>query len=165
MEEPRSGAAIRRIISFYPNDVAIICFVETFTGSYADEGYNHELFRGDLAAAKIMASGRGINQIAQGSGTSATPSQADGQFRLGYHVIESNDPGKDGGACCPEIIVTSKYSLNGAKLVEVGKATRRELYQTTRIAFDKGASSSQMTVKISASEIKRFAVGAVAGQT
>jgi hypothetical protein len=87
------------------------------------------------------------------------------QIENGLLAVERNDPGKDGGACCPELVITSKYRLNGAKLVEAAKETRRELYPATRISFDKGASSNQMTIKIPASEMKRFAVGARAGQT
>src|SRR5260370_39703996 len=38
-----------------------------------------------------MAFGRGIYQFAQGSGASATPSQQDGQFRVGYFNPDAED--------------------------------------------------------------------------
>ncbi len=83
--QPRQSA---RIITFRPNDVAIIRVVEPFTGSYANEGYNRGLYRDSLKSVNIMAFGRGINQFAQGSGASATPSQTDGQFRVGYFTTD-----------------------------------------------------------------------------
>ncbi len=84
----------------------------------------------------------------------------------GLLIVESNDAGELGGACCPEFIVTNTYKFDGKKLKEIGKATKRELYPATRISFDKGKSSQTFPVSIkSDDEIKRFTVGAVKGQT
>ena len=75
-----------RIITFRPNDVAIIRLARPFTGPNA--GYNRDVFRGDLTSLPILAFGQGINQLAQGSGAAATPSNGDGQFRLGLFKIQ-----------------------------------------------------------------------------
>ena len=80
-----------RIISFRPNDVAIIRFDNSFTGQYANEGYNRDVYRNALKPLNVMAFGRGIYQFAQVSGASATPSQRDGQYRVGYFNTDQED--------------------------------------------------------------------------
>ncbi|MBI3650661.1 MAG: trypsin-like serine protease [Acidobacteria bacterium] len=77
------GAQVRqsmRIISFRPMDVAIIRVADPFVGP--NEGYNRQIYQGDLVPATITAYGRGINQFAQGSGATAMPSQGDGLYRV-----------------------------------------------------------------------------------
>src|SRR5437016_276223 len=76
-----------RIISFRPNDVAIIRVAVPFTGPNA--GFNRQVYRGELRSLPIMVLGQGISQFAVGSGDSATPSQNDGQFRLGLFTIQN----------------------------------------------------------------------------
>ena len=83
----------------------------------------------------------------------------------GLLVVESNDVGELGGACCPEFVVTSRYRLSGDKLVKVGVSDRRELYPAERVRFDRGASGKTFKIKIPSQDIKRLAVGARAGQT
>ncbi|MCD9189447.1 MAG: hypothetical protein LUM44_23750 [Pyrinomonadaceae bacterium] len=83
----------------------------------------------------------------------------------GILVVESNDVGEAGGACCPEFVVTNYYKLNGSELSETRKSDRRELYPKQRVSFPKGASGTTMKVDVPAQEIKRFVVGAKAGQT
>src|SRR6476469_8393849 len=46
----------------------------------------------------------------------------------GLLLVDSNDPGKDGASCCPELILTTTYKLGGNKLTKVGKATSRDIY-------------------------------------
>jgi hypothetical protein len=82
----------------------------------------------------------------------------------GILSVKSNDVGEMGGACCPEFVITTQYKLNGRKLVPFGRPARRELYQEQRLAFDKGASGKTFNVRIEAQDIKRFALGARAGQ-
>ena len=82
----------------------------------------------------------------------------------GMLVVERNGEGKDGGACCPEFIITTKYNWKNGKLTAVGKPFQREIYPPTRIFFDKNTSSKQMSAKIPANEMKRFIIGARAGQ-
>jgi hypothetical protein len=82
----------------------------------------------------------------------------------GLLVIESNDVGEMGGACCPEFIVTTKYNVAGGKLVQAGKADRRDLYQTERVSFAKGTSGKIFQVRIPADGAKRLVVGAGANQ-
>lgn len=86
------------------------------------------------------------------------------QVENGLLVVEINDAGEDGAACCPEFVVTSKYRLSGGKLTAVGKSERRELYPATRVIFEKGAFSKEMTAVIPAGEFKRFKVTARRGQ-
>lgn len=81
----------------------------------------------------------------------------------GVIIVEQNDVGEMGGACCPEFAVTTKLKWDGSKLNEVGKPDKRELYPKKRVSFAKGASSTTMTVKVD--EISRFVIGARAGQT
>ena len=96
--------------------------------------------------------------------------RADGGLRSakvekGLLVVESNEPGEYGGSCCPEIVVTSRYKLNGGKLVAAGKSEKRELYPKQRVSFPKGASGTTFKVTLPAGGLKRFVVGARAGQT
>ena len=83
----------------------------------------------------------------------------------GLLIVESNDPGEDGGACCPQVIVTSRYKLTAGKLVTVGKETRRPVYPTERLTFARGTSGKTFSVDIPEQEGKRFILGARAGQT
>lgn len=83
----------------------------------------------------------------------------------GILAVESYDVGEAGGACCPEFVVTSYYKLIGSDLKEAKKSDRRELYPKERVSFPKGASGTTMKVTVPAQEIKRFVVGAKAGQT
>ena len=80
----------------------------------------------------------------------------------GLLVVESNE---GTASCCAEFVVTDKYRLTDAKLTATGKSTRRELYPAARVAFDKGASSGKVSAVIPAYEMKRFVIGAKAGQT
>jgi len=79
-------------------------------------------------------------------------------------VVERNDPGEDGANCCPELIETQKYKMTNGKLIEFGEATKRPIYQTQRVSFDRGTSGKTMTISVAAGEGKRLVVGAKAGQ-
>jgi hypothetical protein len=83
----------------------------------------------------------------------------------GLLVVESNDAGPEGGSCCPQFIVTTKYKLAGSRIVPLGKPTRRDIYPTERVTFAKGSSGKTFKTTIRADEGKRFVVGARAGQT
>jgi len=83
----------------------------------------------------------------------------------GQLVVESNDPGETGGACCPEFILTTKYDASSGKLKQVGKVDRRPVYSTERVKFEKGATSTHFTVHLPVEEGKRYVLGARAGQT
>jgi hypothetical protein len=83
----------------------------------------------------------------------------------GLIVVESNDVGETGGACCPEFIVTSRYQVAGGKVTPVGTAARRPIYPSQRVRFAPGTSGTTLKVTLPASEGKRFIVGARAGQT
>lgn len=96
--------------------------------------------------------------------------RADGGLRStrvenGLLVVESNEAGPEGGACCPQIIVTTRYKLAGGRIVQSGKETRRDIYPKERVTFAKGASGKTFRISIPAQEGKRFVVGARAGQT
>ena len=83
----------------------------------------------------------------------------------GVLTVDSNDVGEQGGACCPEYAVTRQYKLAAGKLVPFGSAKRRELYPKQRLTFARGASSTTFTVRIDQSDMKRYTVGARAGQS
>ena len=97
--------------------------------------------------------------------------RADGGLRKaevskGLLIVESNDPGEYGGACCPEIVVTRSYKLKGRTLEETGKPDHRDLYPAERVAFEKGAFSAKVSFELEPDPgIKRFVVGAKEGQT
>lgn len=82
----------------------------------------------------------------------------------GIVTVDRNDAGEEGGACCAEFAVKTKYKWNGKKMVEFGKAERRELYPATRITFGKGLSSGSVKAMFGAGEMKRFVVSANKGQ-
>jgi hypothetical protein len=87
------------------------------------------------------------------------------RIEKGILVIESNDVGEQGGACCPEFIVTSLFKFSGGKLVQTGKAERREIYPAQKVSFPKGASSTTVKVKFTKEDDrKRFSLGAKKGQ-
>ncbi len=97
--------------------------------------------------------------------------RADGGLRKaeikdGVLVVESNDPGEFGGACCPEVVVTRRYKLKGSNLEETGDPDKRDLYPPKRIEFRKGEFSAKVPVELEADPgIRRFIVGAAKGQT
>lgn len=96
--------------------------------------------------------------------------RADGGLRTaavenGLLVVEANDASENSGACCPEFAVTTKYRLAGSKMTEIGIPIRHELFPKERISFAKGMSGKTFKVKIAADYLKRFTVGARAGQT
>ena len=79
-------------------------------------------------------------------------------------VVDSNDAGTHGGACCPEVIVTTRYKVTNGRLVKFGKEERRDIYPSERVAFMRGTSGVTLKAKIAANEGKRFVVSARAGQ-
>jgi hypothetical protein len=83
----------------------------------------------------------------------------------GVLIVERNDVGETGAACCPESILTERYKLSGDKIVEIGKPSRRPFVPTERVQFLRGTSGSIFKVTIPAGESKRYLVGARAGQT
>ena len=85
-----------RIITFRPNDVAIIRVATPFTVSGSTTRYNRDIFRdgqfpyfGTYVGTPITIFGRGIYRFAQGLGASAVPSLSDGQYRLGFVTFRS----------------------------------------------------------------------------
>lgn len=82
----------------------------------------------------------------------------------GLLVVESNDVGEMGGACCPEFVVTSRFKLFGDEIKPVGIPDRREIFPIERLTFTKGTSGTTFKTTLSADEGRRFVVGARAGQ-
>lgn len=87
-----------RIETFRPFDVALIQVAAPFSYKGATTGYSRLVFQdgqfpywGEEVPVNITIFGRGINQFAQGSGPTATPSQSDGQYRVGYAQTTSKD--------------------------------------------------------------------------
>jgi hypothetical protein len=96
--------------------------------------------------------------------------RADGGLRSatvenGLLVVDANDAGPNGGACCPEFAIKRTYKLTGAGLVESGKPVRRELYPSEPLKFAAGASSVTKILTVASEDRKRFTLGARAGQT
>jgi hypothetical protein len=83
-----------RIISFRPMDIAIIRVENPFSVGGSTRAYNREIFRGALVPLKITAFGRGIFQLAQGSGSSAMKAQRDDQYRVGNFTIDEEGDGE-----------------------------------------------------------------------
>jgi len=83
----------------------------------------------------------------------------------GQLIVESNDPGETGGACCPEFILTTHYDVSGGKLKQVGKVDRRGVFPTERVSFAKGTTGKTINLKIAVDEGRRYIVGAGANQT
>lgn len=79
-------------------------------------------------------------------------------------LVERNDAGEAGGACCPEFVVTTKYRLYDRKLAMSGVPLRRELYPLTPIRFARNASSATVKVTVAPDDRKRFILSARAGQ-
>jgi len=82
----------------------------------------------------------------------------------GILIVKRNDAGEDGGACCPQFILTERYHLGANDIQEIGKIERRPFVDTERITFTKGSSSKTFKVTLAAGESKRYVVGARAGQ-
>ncbi len=81
-------------------------------------------------------------------------------------IVESNDAGEMGGACCPQYILTTRYRLKGKRLKQIGKTSKRKIYPEKRITFAKGKFGKTFMLKMSGDEqIKRFVIGAAKGQT
>lgn len=96
--------------------------------------------------------------------------RADGGLRSarvdnGQLVVDSNDPGPDGGACCPQFVITTRYDVSSGKLKQVGKEDKRSLFPSQRVSFAKGTSGTTINVKIPTDEGRRYVIGARAGQT
>ena len=83
----------------------------------------------------------------------------------GFLIVESNDVGETGGSCCPEFVVTTRYKVIGDKIVEAGKPTRRNLWPTDRVEFTKGSTGKTFNTTVRGGELRRFVVGARAGQS
>jgi hypothetical protein len=124
------------------------------TGNFT-EGFVYELKNGKPALLTRIP-----------GGDRAHDGLVEARVENGLIIVERNDAGENGGACCPEFIVTSKYRVRGDKLEPAGAETRREIYPTKRVTFARGASKTTQTVTLSQDDdIKRFVVGARAGQT
>lgn len=136
------------------NDEAVIITVCNTggTGQFS-EGYIYSIKNGKTALTGRIAGG----DRAGGGLVSA-------KIETGLLVVESNEEGGS-GLCCPEFVVTNKFRLNGNKLIDADKPTRKVLHPAKRISFPRGASNVVFTDKVPASDLKRFVVRAVKGQT
>jgi hypothetical protein len=86
----------------------------------------------------------------------------------GMVKVEYNDAGDYGTACCTEFILSIDYRWNGRELVEYRK-TRRSLYPTARVLFDRGAVRKTIEVAAHSSmddgeDGRRFVLRARKGQ-
>ena len=84
----------------------------------------------------------------------------------GLLIVENNEVGELGGACCPEFVITTKYRVSGGKLAPSGAPLKRPLISTRRVTFDRGKSGiTYRSITIAAGERIRYKVGARANQT
>ncbi len=83
--------------------------------------------------------------------------------QYGFVNVERNGEGESGASCCPEFVITTKYKWDGRALAQWGAETKRPLYPPQRVNFPKGATKTVLKVKVD--EIKRYILGAGAGQT
>jgi hypothetical protein len=81
----------------------------------------------------------------------------------GLLAVERYDEGEGGGACCPEYSITTRYKWNGKELQVMKTDPRKALYPPEKVSFAKGATKT--TIKATVDDIKRYSVGARAGQT
>jgi len=83
----------------------------------------------------------------------------------GTLIVQRNDAGETGGACCPEFVVTTKYKLEGNDLKQIGGEDRKDLYPPQRVKFEKGAVETTLNIKLTNDDdIKRFVIGGGAYQ-
>ena len=123
---------------------------------------------GNFSEAYIykLVNGKPVRKMTLVGGDRAFGGLRETRVENGLLVVESNDAGKLGGACCAEFAVTNTYRFDGKTLKEIGKSTSRELYPSTRISFEKGAFGKKLRIKMSAIEqLKRFKIGGASGQT
>lgn len=79
--------------------------------------------------------------------------------------VETNDPGELGGACCPTLVITSRYKLSGSKLVESAKPLTRAIYPSQRVKFQRGKTGATVTLTIRGNEGAELVLRANKGQT
>lgn len=87
-----------RVETFRPYDLALIQTSSPFAIHGVVTGFSRLIFQdgqfpyfGEPVGAGILAFGRGINALASGSGSTATPSSGDGQYRAAYFVPTRED--------------------------------------------------------------------------
>jgi hypothetical protein len=85
------------------------------------------------------------------------------EIKNGTIIVDQNDAGEDGANCCAEHAVKTHYKWQGNKLIVATTEPRREIYPKKRVTFEKGKSKTDITLNVD--DIKRFVVGAKAGQT
>lgn len=135
-------------------DAAVISVCNTGgTGNFS-EGYVYSMIRGKpTLIARIPGGDRAYGGLRSVN------------IETGLLIVESNEVGEMGGACCPEFVVTSKYRVSGTRLIASGKPLKRPLVPTTRVTFDRGTSGKTYNnVTIGAGEAIRYKVGARANQ-
>ena len=98
-----------------PGDEAVVLTICNTggTGNFS-EGYIFSMKRGKPAlVARIPGGDRAYGGLRRT------------RVENGLLVVESNDVGPEGGACCPQVIVTTTYRVSGGRIAKVGKAIRR----------------------------------------
>jgi hypothetical protein len=86
------------------------------------------------------------------------------KIEKGLLVVEQYEAGENGGACCPEFILTKKYKLVGRRLVPTGTVAKREVVPKRRVSFDRGANSKTISLRIPAGEVIGLVLAARRGQ-
>lgn len=112
-----------------------------------------------------LKNGRPVRIDRFGVGDRAFGAVRNVKIKNGLVIIQRNDAGLRGGACCPEFITTENFRWNGKTFVQSGKTFKKNIHPTTRISFAKGSFGDNFTVKFSPKDdIKRFVIRAKKGQ-
>lgn len=135
------------------DEAVVLSTCNTGGTGYFTEGFIYSMRSGKpTLLARIPGGDRAFGGLREGS------------VENGILVIERNDAGEDGGACCPQFILTERYRLVAKDIQEIGKAERRPFVDEERIVFARGSSGKTFKMTLRAGESKRFVVGARAGQ-
>ena len=122
------------------------------TGNFS-EGYVYSMKAGKPAlVARIPGGDRAYGGLRSAS------------VEKGLLIVDSNDVGEEGGACCPQFVITTRYRVTGGKLAAVGQPIKKELYPSRRVRFAPGTTGATLDLSLPAGELQRYAVGARAGQ-
>jgi len=122
------------------------------TGNFS-EGYVYSMKAGKPAlVARIPGGDRAYGGLRNAS------------VEKGLLIVDSNDVGEEGGACCPQFVITTRYRVTGGKLAAVGQPIKKELYPSRRVRFAPGTTGATLDLSLPAGELQRYAVGARAGQ-
>jgi hypothetical protein len=137
------------------NDEAfVLSLCSAGTNSYLSEGFVYTLRNGKpVLMTRIEGGDRGHGGLRSA------------RVEKGIFVVERYAVDATGEACCPEFYISMNYKWNGREFVEVDMPTRREVYPSTPVSFEKGKTSATINVNLKNAKFKRYVVSGRGGQT